>query len=1067
MKWICTALCGWLALCGPLMAQVVPPDQFGSNLLHYGYGRKWKVLGGEKFDIFYYGDNRQQAEVAMRYAVAGYEELKVFYEHEPATRMQIHVYPSPYQHPVQVDDEGLNAQRDFPVAIGSCFYTGSQLSFQGAVKAEVARLMMQDAFYGSGVYRGLQNRILLTLPDWFVTGISTYLGEGWTPQDEMYLRGMDYGRLTPLLLREERSKRALVLKKSLWRFVAETFGEKKIQEVVYMSRLSRSVDAGISAALGMNMRAFASRWELWCRQQYLDKRVDLPMRKKRIDGLGENQKIVAVKPSPQGRYLALVVRSFNRYHLVIRDLKLKTLVRTPISGRSQTGSQFDRQLPFPIGWHPKGQQLIVGLPSGRGQSLFLYKLNEAEIERFDAYPKVDWVQDVAISTKGKIVVSAQNGGRSNLFLLSRASKNGEANFSPLTNDYFDNLQPTWEEGEASFLFVSNRDTVINLKTTKPDFAAYFNRTDIYRYNIQTKRVERVTNTPSVNEYSPQVTDSGIVCLTDQTGIPNIIRLIDNSSRQYLTDYTPGLEQMQFYKKDLLLISPVNGSLRVYLDDSMNWNLGQVPLNSLLGDEMQKSFRTWYQQRLKLRNPPPPPKKPTAAPEPEPELEPEPEPEPVQTPTKQRFYVFDEESPEMAPQAPKKRKKLSRTRFTAENNPQLPPEVPIFDINSVKVKTVTDAKPSLLLRRVSADFLNFTPLYGYTIKTNFRIEDPFRYHLLNLGWNQMLELRSFDINAQYLFRQWRVQFGGGFNLNWRFVDQPNNPLTYNSATANIRAAFPIDRYQRIEGDLKFIHINRTDLNQNDAVSLDGKSDLVGASFGYVFDNTRSIQNFTTSGIRAHAHINTQYSPKSGQFKYSYLQADFRAYVPLIRGTVLALRLSTGFGLDAFKPTFMLGGLDNWINSNIDNRAQLPATQRVEDLYFTQLITPMHGFNYNARNGSNYGLLNAEFRLPILKLFSRNLTSKRLYHIQFVAFYDIGTTWRQGNPFSQRNPVEVTTINSPPFLITVQSLRSPFLQAFGTGLRASIFGVYIKSEVSWGIEDGAIRQPQFTFTLGREF
>ena len=134
---------------------------------------------------------------------------------------------------------------------------------------------------------------------------------------------------------------------------------------------------------------------------------------------------------------------------------------------------------------------------------------------------------------------------------------------------------------------------------------------------------------------------------------------------------------------------------------------------------------------------------------------------------------------------------------------------------------------------------------------------------------------------------------------------------------------------------------------------------------------------------------------------------------------------------------------------------------------RFATPLRMFDFNERSGNKYGVVNAELRMPVMRLFTSSLQSKKLFEMQFILFYDIGTAWSQGNPFSQRNPVSVNTIERPPFTITVENLRSPFLQSFGTGVQGTIFGLTGRIDFGWGVDDGAVQDPRIIVTMGYGF
>lgn len=100
-------------------------------------------------------------------------------------------------------------------------------------------------------------------------------------------------------------------------------------------------------------------------------------------------------------------------------------------------------------------------------------------------------------------------------------------------------------------------------------------------------------------------------------------------------------------------------------------------------------------------------------------------------------------------------------------------------------------------------------------------------------------------------------------------------------------------------------------------------------------------------------------------------------------------------------------------------------------------------------------------PIGSNFFRNL--------QFVGFYDVGTAWSEGNPFSTDNDINTQVIESPenPFKITVRNYQNPFLIGYGFGARSTVLGYYLKFDVAWGIEDFVNQGKEFYLSFGYDF
>jgi hypothetical protein len=92
---------------------------------------------------------------------------------------------------------------------------------------------------------------------------------------------------------------------------------------------------------------------------------------------------------------------------------------------------------------------------------------------------------------------------------------------------------------------------------------------------------------------------------------------------------------------------------------------------------------------------------------------------------------------------------------------------------------------------------------------------------------------------------------------------------------------------------------------------------------------------------------------------------------------------------------------------------------------------------------------------------------LYNLELIPFFDIGTTWSEGNPLSQKNPIDTEVIDSYPLTITVQTLKSPFIMGFGGGARMMIMGYWTRFDLGWGVDDFTILNPRLHLSLGKSF
>jgi hypothetical protein len=79
-------------------------------------------------------------------------------------------------------------------------------------------------------------------------------------------------------------------------------------------------------------------------------------------------------------------------------------------------------------------------------------------------------------------------------------------------------------------------------------------------------------------------------------------------------------------------------------------------------------------------------------------------------------------------------------------------------------------------------------------------------------------------------------------------------------------------------------------------------------------------------------------------------------------------------------------------------------------------------------------------------------------------DVGTAWTGPHPYSDENYFNTQVIPGNPISITLLNNREPFIMGFGTGIRAMLFGYFMKLDCGWGLDSGVVRSTPFAVFLG---
>lgn len=378
----------------------------------------------------------------------------------------------------------------------------------------------------------------------------------------------------------------------------------------------------------------------------------------------------------------------------------------------------------------------------------------------------------------------------------------------------------------------------------------------------------------------------------------------------------------------------------------------------------------------------------------------------------------------------------------------------------------------------------TPPMGILMKGNFKdlLED---YQLeggvrIPTTFNAYEAYVFFDDRKHRLDRRYAL-----YHKSSRNTESGSNVIDtrrsrYQITLGQYELRYPLDMYQRLQLTGTLRNDRYTQL-ASDSITLKIPTineQRIGAKLEYVFDNSIDVDINLKNGTRAKAWVdfvkrfdldfNEKLSLKVREGFMGIVGFDARHYERILKHSVLALRAAgaTSFGKE--QTLYYLGGTDNQLFSKFDDNVNVPAGNYA----FQTLAANMRGFSRNIRNGTSYGLINAEMRVPIAKyLSSKPLTSSFWRNFQLVGFFDLGTAWHGSNPFKSDNPLNTLYLpkDNPnnPVQVKVNYFKDPVVASYGVGARVMLFGYLVRADYAWGIETRVIQKPIFHFAVGTDF
>lgn len=1072
---------------------------FGKNRIQYKEFL-WTYYKFKDFDIYFYLNGRELAVSLAKYAT---EQIPLM-EKKLGTGLEQKIQFLVYNNLTDLKQSNIGLATEERYNTGGIthiigtkvfiYFNGEQRDFEKQIRAGIANVLLNQAFYGSTVGSQIKNTTLFTLPEWYSNGLISFLADEWnTDIDNRVKDGILSGRYKRLnnLTGED----ALYAGHMLWKYVNDKFGRQALTDIVSMTQISRSIDNGFLYVVGISYKTlvkdclehFQSIYE--AEEQGRSIPDNLFLKKLKKDHVYSQFKF-----NPDRSKAAYVDNDEGRYKIVIKDI---TTAKKMIIFRGGFRLEEKIDYTYPVlAWYPSGKLLTMILEKKGEVYLYFYNLEEKKLENVILYD-FEKVLDYSYSPDGKfLVLSAVQKGQSDLYIYNVAI----GSHQQLTDDIYDDLNPVFADGMRTILFASNRpDEKLESEKVEDAPVTVPQKTDLYLLvrgengNI----LRRITNTPLGNEQHPMIIDKGMFAfLSDENGINNryfgqfdsTISYVDTTIHyRYYSETYPATN----YSRSILdfNISPGSSWLSQVVYSNGKYKLQSeqfvIPQEMLMDTLKQTIFRGVMVKQAEIVK----------------------EKKKVQEKTEsygtytRRFknvFKQDEKTPEPAPQKP--------AEINIDNY--------IFNNQAIAIPARKDTvsaqgaeKPGGNLKVndkfVIPDRLNYRVEYSINqmaaqldfTSLNFFYQ-PFNgggdNGINNLGLNGFFSVGLTDLlenhriiggfrmplnlnNIEYLFsyadlekrldkellivrQATENQYFDGYDTYierlrsyqvYYILKYPFSPVFAVRGTANVR-------YQKST----FLSTNDIALSEPDLNEY-----WAGVKGEAIYDDTKAIGLNLMSGTRFKIFGEyTQVLEKNNKSMF-VVGFDFRNYQKIHRSFIWANRLaaSTSFGKNRL--IYYLGGVDNWLSPKFESATPIDYTMNYA---YQASATNLRGFNQNARNGNSFVVLNSELRFPVFRyFFNRPLKSDFLTNFQIVGFGDAGLAWAGKDPYSENNSFYIRYIQDGSLWIKVREQKEPLIGGFGFGARTRLLGYFLRGDIAWGVEDRRVQKPKFYLSLSLDF
>lgn len=1038
--------------------------QFGKNKVQYKKFNYYYIQS-KHFDVYFTDGGERLANFAIVAAESALVSIQKNFKYNINNRISMIIYNShnDFQQTNVVSEyleEGIGGVTELFKNRVVLPFEGSYDQFRHVIHHELVHAVMNDMFYGGSLQSIISNNITLNLPLWFMEGLAEYEALGWDTHSDMFMRDASINQYLPNINQLD-GYFAYRGGQSVFWFIERKYGKEKIGDLLNRIRGQGSFDGGIKSTFGFDLEELNDKWK---KDQKVLYWPDIELRKepnefsKQLTDHTKDGGFYNTSPaiSPQGDLIAFISNRDDYFDVFIMSATDGKIIKKLVKGNTTANFEELHILTPGLCWSPDGKKIALSSKAGASDAIFIFDVKTGKHEKLDL--RLDGIFSVDWSPDGKkLAFVGLHKHQSDIFIYDLESKK----LTNLTNDIFSDSDPHFSHNGKAVFFSSDRGDYTELASREYFFDIInhnYKQLDLYRIDISSREIQRITDLPNSNETSIVASRDGksLYFVSDLNGINNIYWK-DISNVNWNENYSVLIKSEDDVKP---ITNSLNGIYQISLSDdgkrlafssmfkaAYNIFVMTNPIDQVSTID-KLPLTKFAQSRLLIFKPK--------------------EEDTVKVVPKTKVEITYSDSVLIKTgniiDTTNAFSEIARQNFTNYifNEKFITHEAPVKD----SMLFTFDKKDSLGNFIVNKYKINFSPdiiyanagystFYGLLGTTVLAFSDMMGDHQIIGITSLNIDLKNSDYGIAYFYLPERTDFTIQAFHTARFLIQERNRFyylyRYRNYGAYFSASYPIDKFYRIESGLSWLNVRRDNLDiYEEPPQL---LSLLIPTASFVHDN--SLWEFTapSRGTRYNFTIFGVPALKKNAFNFGTVTGDYRTYFKFWKEYSLTFRLSGGISFGRNPQKFMLGGTENWINYQFEQN-RIPI-ESAEDFLFLTPVLPLRGYNYSQRLGTKYALMNLEFHFPLIKLLVTSPLPLLFQNIRGVAFLDIGSAWTKNSDFKGTVRDVYGNVYTKDLLIGT-----------GIGTRIYLFGFLLKFDFAWNYNLVNFSDTKFYLSLGTD-
>ena len=287
----------------------------------------WKYLSNQNFEVYYFGKNETLARTTLQILDADFQRMTNLLSYTPFQKTRVFVYPSGSEliqsnSGISYADAQEAAEENrakFRIEIA---YQNDYQSYRNQLLRQLSHVYIHDILYGGSIKDALQNSILLSVPEWFTSGLAAYVANGETAAMSQYMYQVVVANKVrkPVLAR---GLEAEYLGQSIWSYLAKTYGANQIGNIVNLTRVIRNEQSSISSTIRKPIAKFLKEWfEFYVSEakQYDVNVKEVEKKSLMAVEIERGEQLRGFQLSPDGKWMVYILEDAGRYRIMLKSL---------------------------------------------------------------------------------------------------------------------------------------------------------------------------------------------------------------------------------------------------------------------------------------------------------------------------------------------------------------------------------------------------------------------------------------------------------------------------------------------------------------------------------------------------------------------------------------------------------------------------------------------------------------------------------------------------------------------------------------------------------------------------